>query len=716
MKRAISFAGVTALATMAFGLGGCVNEPTEPDDEEPVDVAEQAVGFCDPNPCKNSGTCGMSGGQPVCTCPAGFTGQYCQYRDVCGGNASICKNGGTCENIVPPPAGGRPVSCTCPVGFTGWDCSISTCPCSQADPQWNEVLKTPGVKAQPFLFQDYFNNCQQPSIQVNANLLSVYVPKYSVTNAQMLTSLEFFTALMFSKGNPTYCALNLIWLTNYISLPGVVWSEYNAINLCGNGSSGIGLPVTADQSNACSKQIDAAPGGPVPGCGGSPVSGLPDIPLPIALGAPGLVGLAGLLRRRFKKSDKGAEKGARRRRWPLSLIGGLLVVALALLTGCKTSKPSSQDHEGTAASDLTAAQCAYFDVNGKDQICHWTGSAKKPYTIIKTSEAGCVNGHAGHPHDYITSPDPSSPAYDPTCNGSGCLPATAPCDATLPCCDGLVCDAGTCVSAADPCASAPCQNGGACAADGSGYTCACQEGYSGTDCEIVADPCAWGPCQNGGTCTALDALYYTCSCANGYTGFECEIPPDPCAGNPCNDHGICAPQGDSYTCTCLPGWRGNLPSCDTPSCPCADAEIYAPQTLAQPGLEVVPTGLQSLLAACAPGATADVSGFRVYIAGYDSTALADFEAAIAALDPNDSGFCGAAGALWADVLLGTSAINPTPATGYFGAGSFSGSYNGVTFSGTMCKSSLATFETNADQNAACVALIDAAGGGSPVDM
>ena len=99
-----------------------------------------------------------------------------------------------------------------------------------------------------------------------------------------------------------------------------------------------------------------------------------------------------------------------------AVVSGLLLVPLGVFGS------SALAHGGPSA-----AQYQY-----KVTICHHTGSASHPYTIIKTSEQGCVSGHAGHSGDYITSTDPSSPTYDPTCQGGGCLPVNAPCDATDP--------------------------------------------------------------------------------------------------------------------------------------------------------------------------------------------------------------------------------------------------------------------------------------------
>src|SRR4051812_2591194 len=75
-----------------------------------------------------------------------------------------------------------------------------------------------------------------------------------------------------------------------------------------------------------------------------------------------------------------------------------------MIAGCAASGPSTHESDesdeavGSDHEALTAAQCSFFDVNGKDQICHYTGSGSHPYTIIKTSEQACINGHAGHAH------------------------------------------------------------------------------------------------------------------------------------------------------------------------------------------------------------------------------------------------------------------------------------------------------------------------------
>lgn len=126
----------------------------------------------------------------------------------------------------------------------------------------------------------------------------------------------------------------------------------------------------------------------------------------------------------------------------------LILSAIALATsacGRLGSGGTSQERGALAkspapAAQLTAEQCTFFAAAGKVQICHHTSSAKNPYTIIKTDDSGCINGHSTHADDYVA-------VGDPTCKGLGCYPAGAPFDGTVECCEGLAPDAsGHCAS------------------------------------------------------------------------------------------------------------------------------------------------------------------------------------------------------------------------------------------------------------------------------
>ncbi len=75
--------------------------------------------ICNPNPCRNGGTCSRTG--TLCTCPTGFSGVNCQ-TDVC--NPNPCQHGGVCTR-------GTTASCNCAgTGYQGGSCEIPTDPCS----------------------------------------------------------------------------------------------------------------------------------------------------------------------------------------------------------------------------------------------------------------------------------------------------------------------------------------------------------------------------------------------------------------------------------------------------------------------------------------------------------------------------------------------------------------------------------------------------------
>ncbi|MDI1449742.1 FG-GAP-like repeat-containing protein [Polyangium sp. 6x1] len=287
-------------------------------------------------------------------------------------------------------------------------------------------------------------------------------------------------------------------------------------------------------------------------------------------------------------------------RYLKSSLSNLTIPALSalLLAGCASADPSEADsHEGDevvgeAHDALTAEQCNYFDVNGTVQLCHKTSSTIHPYTIIRVSEQACVNAHSAHNGDYVTSLDPTSPLFDPTCGGMGCLPVNAPCDATVPCCDGLTCQSGTCVDV-DECAAGTdnCDENAACTNTASSFTCACNAGYEGdgVSCTNI-DECAAGPCQNGGTCT--DGVgSYTCACAPGFTGANCETNIDECAASPCQNGGTCADGINSYSCACAPGFSGT--DCETNIDECAASPCLNGGTCAD--------GINGYTCACAPG-------------------------------------------------------------------------------------------------------------------
>eukprot|EP00061_Rhincodon_typus_P004945 g23784.t1 len=69
-----------------------------------------------------------------------------------------------------------------------------------------------------------------------------------------------------------------------------------------------------------------------------------------------------------------------------------------------------------------------------------------------------------------------------------------------------------------------CFNDGTCIDGINSYTCRCQPGFTGSNCQFDIDECDSKPCQNGATC--VDGLGgYRCTCPSGYSGNNCQQGP-----------------------------------------------------------------------------------------------------------------------------------------------------------------------------------------------
>lgn len=79
------------------------------------------------------------------------------------------------------------------------------------------------------------------------------------------------------------------------------------------------------------------------------------------------------------------------------------------------------------------------------------------------------------------------------------------------------------VTSCEPCADEPCQNNGICleAHTDNGYTCVCQEGFTGKNCMIEGDGCRPHTCGIG-KCLETD-FGIQCLCPLNKTGNRCQI-------------------------------------------------------------------------------------------------------------------------------------------------------------------------------------------------
>jgi hypothetical protein len=139
-----------------------------------------------------------------------------------------------------------------------------------------------------------------------------------------------------------------------------------------------------------------------------------------------------------------------------SLVVRLLLLLSALVASACAETPGDQGQLGMATSALSVAQCDYepfWDGSGKIQICHYNPKLKKKkFEVRKVTPASCKTHVTEHVIGY-----PDFVAYgDKDCSGDGCLPQAAPCDPTVPCCEGLECvDASGQIAATGHCAEVP---------------------------------------------------------------------------------------------------------------------------------------------------------------------------------------------------------------------------------------------------------------------
>lgn len=87
------------------------------------------------------------------------------------------------------------------------------------------------------------------------------------------------------------------------------------------------------------------------------------------------------------------------------------------------------------------------------------------------------------------------------------------------------------------------------------YTCECQPGFTGVNCDKDINECQSAPCIHG-NCTDHFNMY-TCECQPGFTGINCDTDINECQ---CV-HGNCTDDVNKYKCECKPGFTGGR--CDT---------------------------------------------------------------------------------------------------------------------------------------------------------
>ncbi|XP_026554381.1 protein jagged-2 isoform X1 [Pseudonaja textilis] len=142
--------------------------------------------------------------------------------------------------------------------------------------------------------------------------------------------------------------------------------------------------------------------------------------------------------------------------------------------------------------------------------------------------------------------------HHPCVNGGTCM-NTEPDEYSCACQDGY--SGKNCEIAEHACVSNPCANGGICHEISSGFKCQCPKGWSGPTCAIDIDECASNPCASGGTC--VDRINgFECICPQQWIGATCHLDANECEGKPCLNAHSCKNLIGGYYCDCIPGWKG----------------------------------------------------------------------------------------------------------------------------------------------------------------
>jgi hypothetical protein len=110
------------------------------------------------------------------------------------------------------------------------------------------------------------------------------------------------------------------------------------------------------------------------------------------------------------------------------------------------------------------------------------------------------------------------------------------------------------------CIGVNCSGNGQCVDGVLSYTCDCDPGFTGVECNVNIDDCVPVNCSGNGQCVdGIDT--YTCDCDPGFTGMECGINIDDCVGVNCSGNGQCVDGINSFSCNCNASFTG--PLCET---------------------------------------------------------------------------------------------------------------------------------------------------------
>ena len=110
------------------------------------------------------------------------------------------------------------------------------------------------------------------------------------------------------------------------------------------------------------------------------------------------------------------------------------------------------------------------------------------------------------------------------------------------------------------------------------FTCICNEGLTGANCDVIIHPCSVILCTSHALCIVQDGQAL-CVCDEGYTGVACLTLISACDSGNCSvNTSVCidsVPGSSEYTCVCSSGFEGEFCTQDVDECvnlPCLSSE------------------------------------------------------------------------------------------------------------------------------------------------